>query len=101
MSGIAAAIGAVAVGTIASSAMGAHAAESAANTQAQAAENAQQISQNEFNTITQQEQPFMQGGYGALSALNYGLGIGGSAPGLNGYDPSSGYTIGGNGTIGR
>ena len=105
MSGIAAAIGAVAVGTIASSAMGAHAAESAANTQAQAAENAQQISQNEFNTITQQEQPFMQGGYGALSALNYGLGIGGerqvTTPTLNGYDPSSGYTIGGNGTIGR
>ena len=38
------------------------AAESAAQTQAGAAENAQQISQNEFNTITAQEQPFMQGG---------------------------------------
>ena len=105
--GLAAAV----VGTVAASAMSGSAAESAANTQAGAAENAQQISQNEFNTITQQEQPFMQGGYGALSALNYGLGIGSpgnagggqsvTTPNLNGYDPSSGYTIGPGGGIGR
>jgi len=98
---IVAAAAIVGVGAIASSEISSNAATSAANTQAGAAENAQQISQNEFNTITGQEQPFMQGGYGALSALNYGLGIGGSSPGLNGYDPSSGYTIGGNGAIGR
>lgn len=55
------------------------AAQSAAQTQAGAAENAQQISQNEFNTITAQEQPFIQGGQGALSALEYGLGTGGAA----------------------
>lgn len=52
------------------------AAQGAADTQAQAAQNAQNISLQEFNTITAQEQPFMQAGYGALSALNYGLGIG-------------------------
>lgn len=52
-----------------------NAAGSAANAQAGAAANAQQISQNEFNTITAQNQPFIQSGYGALSALDYGLGI--------------------------
>jgi hypothetical protein len=76
MAGIATAIGAGVVGSIAGAAISGSAAKSAANTQAQAAANAQQISQNEFNTITGQEQPFMQGGYGALSALNQGLGIG-------------------------
>ena len=54
----------------------ANASKSAANTQAGAAGNAQQISQNEFNTITAQEQPFMQSGYGAMNQLNYLLGIG-------------------------
>lgn len=103
---IVAAAAIIGVGAVASSEIGSSAAKSAANTQAGAAENAQAISQNEFNTITNQEQPFMQGGYGALSALNYGLGIGGggqsvTTPNLNGYDPSSGYTIGGGGSIGR
>lgn len=74
MSFIAAAI--VGVGAIAGGYLSAQGAESAAQTQAGAAANAQQISQNEFNTITGQEQPFMQGGYSALSALNYGLGTG-------------------------
>jgi hypothetical protein len=55
-------------------------AESAAQTQAGAAERAQQISQQEFNTITTQEQPFMQGGYGALNALEFGMGTGGTGP---------------------
>lgn len=105
--GVAAAV----VGTVASSAISANAAESAANTQAQSAANAQQISQNEFNTITGQEQPFMQGGYGALNALEYGLGIPSTTgysslgsvttPTLNGYDPSSGYTINPGGGIGQ
>jgi hypothetical protein len=104
---IVAAAAIVGVGAIASSAISSNAATSAANTQAGAAENAQQISQNEFNTITGQEQPFMQAGYGALSALNYGLGVGGSAPQsvttptLNGYDPSSGYRINPSGGISR
>lgn len=65
--------------------IGAVGANMAANTQAGAAEKGQQISQNEFQTITGQEQPFMQAGYGALNELNYGLGIGpktGNYPGL-------------------
>lgn len=61
---------------VGSAAVGAIGANMAANTQAGAAANAQQISQNEFNTITAQETPYMQSGYGALSALDYGLGIG-------------------------
>lgn len=103
--------GAVVVGGIASAALGSNAAQSAADTQAQAASNAQQISQQEFNTITAQEQPFIQSGYGAQSQLNYLLGIGSpgsagvqgtSVPGpVQGYDPSSGYTIGAGGGIGQ
>jgi hypothetical protein len=103
-------------------------AQSAADTQAGAAMNAAQIGQNEFNTITQQEQPFMQGGYGALSQLDYLLGIPSSAPtsqpsspyltgggfptvpggmgaggygAFSGYDPSSGYQIGAGGAMTR
>lgn len=97
--------GAVVVGGLASAAIGSSGAQSAANTQAQSAANAQGISQQEFNTITGQEQPFMQGGYGALSSLEYGLGIGGpggqsiTTPTMNGYDPSSGYRLGPGGSI--
>lgn len=99
--------GAVVVG----GAISAVGASSAASTQAGAAENAQQISQNEFNTITAQNQPYMQSGYGALSALDWGMGISpqtatGGAPnaptgtaGPNGIDPSSGYQIGPGGSI--
>jgi hypothetical protein len=114
MSFIAAAI--VGVGAIAGGAIAASGAESAASTQAGAAEQAAQIGQQEFQTITAQEQPFMQAGYGALSALDYGLGIGGpqqsaystSYPyygaggnvyGAPGYDPRSGYGIGPGGGI--
>ena len=51
------------------------AAQSGASQQAQAAQNAQNISLGEFNTITAQQAPYMQSGYGALSALDWGLGI--------------------------
>lgn len=101
--------GAVVVGGLASAAIGSSAAGSAADKQAQSAANAQGISQNEFNTITQQNAPYMQSGYGALSALDWGLGIspqtasGGSpyAPQSTGtgIDPSSGYQIGAGGGI--
>ena len=64
-------------GALLGGAISGSAAQGAAQTQAGAAENAQAISQQEFQTITGQEQPFMQAGYGAQSALNYGLGIGG------------------------
>ena len=66
---------AVGVGTVAVGAMQSGAASDAANAQAGAAANAQQISQQEFNTITAQNAPYMNSGYGALSALDWGLGI--------------------------
>lgn len=73
-------------------------AQSAASTQAGAQEQAAQIGQNEFNTITAQEQPFMQGGYGALGQLDYLLGIPsaqGSAPGMSTTQPVWGGGFGG------
>lgn len=97
-----------AVAGLAGSAMQAGAASDAANAQAGAAANAQQISQNEFNTITQQNAPFMQSGYGALSNLDYLLGIGpqtaqgqpvGQGATQPGYDPSSGFRMGPGGGI--
>lgn len=72
-----AAAGAIAgAGAIGGSLISGSAAKSAANTQATAAGNAQQISENEFNTITGQEQPFMTAGTQALSTLDQGLGVG-------------------------
>ena len=82
-----------AAATVAGGAISASAAGSAANEQAQAAANAQQISESEFNTITGQEQPFMNAGYGSLSQLNYLLGNGtpGSpGPGLTGQGGTGG-----------
>lgn len=67
--------GAVVVGGLASAAIGSDAARSASNAQARSAANAQQISQDQFSTIQQQNAPFTQSGYGALSALDWGLGI--------------------------
>lgn len=65
-------------------------AESAAGTEAGAAENAQGISENEFNTITGQEAPYLQSGYGALSQLNYLQGIGTpGTTGANGAPPTA------------
>ena len=71
MPGWIAAAGAVVGGLISS-----QGAKSAADTQANAQMNAAQIGKDEFNTITQQEQPWMQAGGGAQSQLNYLLGIG-------------------------
>jgi hypothetical protein len=83
----------VAGGAVAGSAISASGAESAANTQASADESAAQISQNEFNTITQQESPYLQSGYGAQSQLNYLLGIG--APGTAATAGANGGATGG------
>jgi hypothetical protein len=49
----------------------------AANTQANAQNNAAGIQQGMFNTINNQEQPFIQAGYGATSQLASGLAPGG------------------------
>jgi hypothetical protein len=84
MTWIAAGVG---VASLVSGAMSANAAGKAADEQAAAAQHAQDISQNEFNTITAQESPFMQSGYGGLSQLNYLLGIG--TPGSAGSFGSS------------
>ena len=99
----------VAAAVIGAGVIGAVGSNMAAGTQAGAAQNAQNISQNEFKTITQQEQPFMQAGYGAQSQLNYLLGIGSPGQGVSGgqpvgssgqgYNPSSGYNIGAGGSI--
>lgn len=85
---VAAGVVAGAVGSVAGGLISGSAAKSAAQTQANAANNAQQISEQEFNTITGQEQPFMQAGYGALSSLNQGLGIG--APNSSAGGPAYG-----------
>ncbi len=78
MSWIAAAIGGGAL-------IGALGANSAANTQANAQMQAAGIQQGMFNTINQQEQPFMQAGYNATTALNQLLGTASGAPqGMNG-----------------
>jgi hypothetical protein len=65
-------LGAAAIGvggSLAAGAISSHGAQSAANTQAAAANRAADIGLQEFNTITGQEKPFMQGGYGALKQL--------------------------------
>jgi len=66
----------VAGASLLSGVLGSNASEKAAQEQAAAAARAQQISLGEFNTITQQESPFLGAGYGALSQENYLLGIG-------------------------
>jgi len=77
--------------------IGSDASQEAAAQQAAAANRALDISSNEFNTITGQESPFLQSGYGALGQLNYLLGIG--APGTAGR-PGTGGLSGANGTPG-
>lgn len=68
---------AVAVGgaAVVGSVVGGVSASKAAGQQANASNNAAQLQQKQFNTITQQETPYMQGGYGALGNLEYLLGI--------------------------
>ncbi len=60
----------------------ANAAGNAADEQAQASQNALNISEGQFNTINQQESPYNQSGMGALGQLNYLLGTG--TPGATG-----------------
>ncbi len=69
--------GAILGGSLISGLIGSNAAQGAAQTQANAQMQGSQIQQNMFNTITGQEQPFLQGGYGAESTLQQLLGIGG------------------------
>lgn len=68
MSWVAAAIGGSAL-------LGFIGSQSAANTQAGAQEQAANTQAGMFNTINQQEQPFIQAGYGATQGLNQLLGL--------------------------
>lgn len=88
----AAIVGGTLAAGIGGAAISSNAAENAANTQASAAEQAQQLQAQEqqqaldfqkqqWNTTQQNEAPWLQAGQQGLSALQYGLGIGGSANG--------------------
>ena len=110
---------AVAGGAIVGGVVAGQGAKSAASTQASAANNAAQLTQDQYNQTKASEQPFVNSGYGAQSQLNYLLGItpqnangspvapygsstGGTATNGNistGYDTSSGWGIGGGGTM--
>lgn len=97
----------IAGATVLAGAVGAYGASSAANAQKDAAENAQNISQQQYQQTVDRNAPFTNAGYGALSNLDYLLGVGPqnasgqptSASGGNGIDPSSGYGIGAAGGI--
>lgn len=67
----------VAVAVVGGAAIGAVGSNMAAGKQAAGQEAAANTQQSMFNTVNAQEQPFIQGGYGAENALLYGLGIGG------------------------
>lgn len=83
---------AIAGGAIVAGGISAAGAESAAGTEASADKNAQAISLNEFNTITGQEAPYLQSGYGALGQLNYLQGIGTPGQGnTSATSPSGGF----------
>jgi hypothetical protein len=93
MSFIAAAIGG-GVGLI-GAAMSSNAAGNAAQLQAQAAQNAQNISQGQFNTIVGQESPFMNAGVGATGQLNYLLGQGTPGQQTGAVGPTAASSTGG------
>lgn len=65
---------AVAVG-VGSAVIGAGSSIAGANKQAKAAKNAANMQMGMFNTINQQQQPFIQGGYGSMGRLNTLLGL--------------------------
>ncbi len=64
----------VAAAVVGGAVIGAVGSNMAAGTQASAQEQAANTQQSMFNTLTSQEQPFMQAGYGATSTLNQLLG---------------------------
>jgi hypothetical protein len=86
-------IGAAAIiggSALAGSAISAAGNKTAADEQADAAQRAQNISYQEFQTITGQEQPYLQSGYGALGQLNYLQGIGTPGKGNTAASSASG-----------
>src|SRR6267154_454103 len=87
----------VAVAIAGGAVIGAVGSNMAAGTQAAGQQQAASTQLGMFNTINQQEQPFIQGGYGALNQLMYGLGI--SPTTASGQTPSSAATGGGYQTL--
>ena len=86
------------LGSIAGAAIGGNAAQSAANTQAQAAQYSTQLQRDEFNQTTQNLKPFLQGGTNAFQNLLQLLGVG--SPGTPGTAATPGYWTGGAGAGG-
>jgi len=86
----------VAAATIGSSLIGGIASNSAANTQADAAQNATASQQQMFNQVMGNLQPYQTAGGGALSSLESQLGIGGPA----GQNPTSGQALRPGSTLG-
>lgn len=84
MSGVATAI-------VGSAVIGAFGSKSAAGQQAAGQNQAAATQEHMFDTITGQEQPFLNAGYGATSTLNNLLGTTGKRGGI---DPSTGLPIG-------
>ncbi len=78
-----------AVASIGGALIGSNASQSAANTQAQAADQASQVQQNMFNTTQGNLKPYMGAGTNALSALQQMLGLGGGAGGAGAPDYSA------------
>jgi hypothetical protein len=97
MAFVAVALGA---GSLLSGILGSNAASSAASDQANAAQHAADIGYNEFQTITQQQQPFMQSGYGALNSLDYLLGIQSQGQPQGSYGTPYGSVVGQGGAQG-
>lgn len=67
---------AAAIGTVASSVIGGNAASDAANTEAQASNNASQVQLDMFNKTQANEAPYLDAGGNALTALLKGIGVG-------------------------
>lgn len=75
-------------GTLGASALSGLGSYFAGNTQAKGQQQASQMMTGEANTLLGQEQPFMQGGYGAMTQLNELLG---TAPGNPANGAPNGY----------
>ena len=76
----------LAIALIGSAVVGAMGSSSAASQQQSGIQSGQQLTQQQFNTITAQEQPYVSSGYGAMNQLDYLMGIGPS----NGYNAQPG-----------
>ena len=87
----------VAAGALGGALISAYGANQAANTQANADNQASQIQQNMFNTIRGQEQPYINSGYSTLGELMNGFGAPSGSSGTSGGYPTSSGSYPGNG----